>query len=316
MAKVYERQTKGAIIERAEGGKAGLISGIVGSGGEASDGHRINVAGVQITDNTPMLFEHWRTLGIWNEFTKHNEDNPAEATIRGVGEIKIGGEGSEKEWRNDVDYMVGEKVIGGLSMRWEAIDRPQLRTTLSQDHWAFVDGEEATGAQEWGLYFHTAEMTEDSVVTFGADKAALIERMDASQGGLRSFWGQVLARETGVHDIPELLQVLEEISKINKRLDDYDGANQDFLRRMFAKDATLLDGLEEFLSSDTDDPPPAQATEQGLAAQPDDEEADQQPPKTVTSETLQAALLKRQRGPAEVKRLFKEELDKAQGRVT
>lgn len=318
MAKTYERQTKGA-IQRAEGEKAGGISGIVATGGEASDGHILNVAGVRITDNTPMFFEHWRTLGAWDKFEKINEGDPANASIHGVGQIKLGGEGEEKAWRNDVNYLVDEKVIGGLSIRWDAIDRPVLRTTLSKDHWAFVDAEEAKGEQEWGLYFDTSEMMENSVVTFGADKEALIERMDASEGGLRSIWREVISRNPEEVDGAALRQILDELQALRAgvvSLPPFEESDREALVRIFGEeDSILADYDRRRQPPENDDPSPAQATEQGRAAQPDDEEADQQPPKTVTSETLQAALLKRQRGPAEVKRLIQEELDKAKGRV-
>ena len=325
--KTYERQTKGA-IERAEGEKAGEISGIVATGGEASDGHILNIAGVRIAGNTPMFFEHWRTLGIWNGFTKINEDDPPNASIHGIGQIKLGGEGGEKEWRNDVNYLVDEKVIGGLSIRWDAIDQPKLRTTLSKDHWAYIDGDEAKGAQEWGLYFDTSEMMENSVVTFGADKDALIERMDASQGGLRSFWNEVLSRKAESIDGAALREVLDEIARLHTRMDDFtasggsatlrDESDRDCLVRIFGANDSILDQYDAIHEIEHDDPKPDQATEQGRAAQPDDEGADQQPPtKIVTSETLQAALLKnRELKTADNERLFGERIRNAQGRVS
>ncbi len=187
MGERFKRQTNGA-IESSEDGSAGVISGIVATGGEADDGHRLNIAGVQIGSDTPMLWNHKRNLGKWNDFTKLDTQNPSEAKIRGVGNILLGGDGEERAWRNDVNYMIGEGAVTGLSMFWDIVDQPIKRTSLPKDHWARVDRKTATGRQEFGLYFETSEMSENSVVTLGSDKAALIGRMLESEGFLRSFW--------------------------------------------------------------------------------------------------------------------------------
>ena len=320
--KTYERKTPGAISRQAEGAEKGVRSGLLATDGEASDAHILNIPGGEIPEGPPLLFGHddftgTSNLGSWRSFAKSsNGKKLGDGELRGEFGIELEGQGSQQAWREDVDHMIDKGHIQGLSIRWEHIDEPIRRINLPSDHIAAIDPKEATGMQEWGLYFEKWRMLEGSVVTLGADPAALIGRMEASEGGLRSIWRDVLSRNPEEIDGATLRQILDELQDIRSRLDTYDEGSTDWLRRIMRKDATLPELLQEFMSSETDDPSPAQVTEQGRAAQPDDEEADQQPPSTVTSETLQAALLKRQRGPAEVKRIFREELDKAQGRVS
>jgi hypothetical protein len=84
--------------------------------------------------------------------------------------------------------MIERKHIGALSVRWAPVGDPIRRVNLPSDHAAFVDSETAKGNKRWGLYFPKWRLLEGSVVTLGADPAALIGRMRDSEGDVRSNW--------------------------------------------------------------------------------------------------------------------------------
>ena len=178
-------------LERSRHAQRGDIAGILASDGEAGDGHILNLDGGELTEGSPMLFGHddysgERNLGVWNRFERFPYKGGA--AIRAHGQIKLGGEGAKKEWRNDMAYMIGEKAVGGLSIRWDPIDEPIRRTSLPADHKAYVDHRKAKGPGRNGLFFPRWSMLEGSVVTLGADTEAMIGRMAESEGDLRQFW--------------------------------------------------------------------------------------------------------------------------------
>lgn len=188
----YERTSS---IERAEdGAEAGLISGILATDGEASDGHILNMKGVKLPERAPLLFGHddytgTGNLGSWTGFHKFSDgDGLGGSGIRGTAQIELSGEGSQAAWRADIAHMIEKGHIGQFSVRWEEIGEPVARVNLPSDHPAYVDAKKANGRQRWGLYFDQWRLLEGSVVTLGADPAALVGRLTASQGDVRTFW--------------------------------------------------------------------------------------------------------------------------------
>ncbi len=182
----YERTAR---IEHAA---EGVISGVLTTDGEASDGHILNIDGGQLPSGAPLLFGHddWSgtgNLGSWRKFEK--VDLPkGRRGIRGEAGIELGGSGAQQEWREDVNHMIEQGHVGAFSIRWEETVKPQRRINLPSDHPAYLDGEKAEGRNFWGLYFEKWRMLEGSVVTLGADPAALIGRMQRSTGAIRTFW--------------------------------------------------------------------------------------------------------------------------------
>jgi hypothetical protein len=192
----YERTCS---IERAEdGAEAGLISGILATDGEASDGHILNMSGVKLPERAPLLFGHddytgTGNLGSWTGFHKFgNGKKLGEQGIRGTAQIELDGEGSQADWRGDVNLMIGKGHIGSFSVRWEEIGDPVARVNLPSDHPAYVDSKKATGRQRWGLWFDKWRLLEGSVVTLGADPAALVGRMQEAQGDVRAYWRKAI----------------------------------------------------------------------------------------------------------------------------
>ncbi len=192
----YERTCS---IERAEdGAAAGLISGILATNGEALDGHILNMDGVNLPDRAPLLFGHddytgTGNLGSWTGFRKFGEGKKlGKHGIRGTAQIELSGEGSQAAWRSDVAHMIDKGHIGAFSVRWDEIGDPVARVNLPSDHPAFVDSKKANGRQRWGLYFDKWRLLEGSVVTLGADPAALLGRMQASHGDVRGYWRKAI----------------------------------------------------------------------------------------------------------------------------
>ena len=192
----YERT---CTIERAEdGAEAGLISGILTTDGEASDGHILDMDGVELPERAPLLFGHddftgTGNLGSWTGFRKFGTGKKlGNHGIRGTAQIELEGEGSQAAWRSDVAMMIDKGHIGALSVRWEEIGDPIARVNLPSDHPAFLDAKNTTGRKSWGLFFEKWRLLEGSVVTLGADPAALVGRMQASDGDVRGYWRKAI----------------------------------------------------------------------------------------------------------------------------
>ena len=190
--KTYERT---CTIERAdEGAEAGLIAGILATDGEASDGHILNMAGVKLPERAPLLFGHdsytgTGNLGSWTDFAKFGDGKKlGDHGIRGTAQIELDGEGAQADWRSDIAMMIDKGHIGAFSVRWEETEEPVYRVNLPSDHPAFVDAKKVTGRKRWGMWFEKWRLLEGSVVTLGADPAALVGRLAATEGELRGFW--------------------------------------------------------------------------------------------------------------------------------
>jgi len=208
----YER-TDLDVIERGEGDPPGRVAGMLATDGEASDGDILDIDGAQIPKRAPLLFGHqdWsgdRNLGSWERFEKTNAGKAGKLGgkgIRGFGQIELGGTGEPQAWRDDIAHMIERRHIGALSVRWSPVGDPIRRVNLPSDHPAFVDSQTATGNKRWGLFFPKWRLLEGSVVTLGADPAALIGRMRDSKGDVRRNWrstiNHTLADTRGTKDL-------------------------------------------------------------------------------------------------------------------
>ena len=201
LATEYER-IELDVIERAEGDPPGHVAGMLATDGEASDGDILDIDGGQIPKRAPLLFGHqdWsgdRNLGSWERFEKTTTTKAGKLGskgVRGFGQIELGGSGEPQAWRDDIAHMIDRKHIGALSVRWSPVGDPIRRVNLPSDHAAFVDANTATGNKRWGLFFPKWRLLEGSVVTLGADPAALIGRMRESKGEVRSNWRATINR--------------------------------------------------------------------------------------------------------------------------
>jgi len=190
----YERTTA---IERGAADAPGRISGILVSDGEASDGHILNIDGAQFPEQAPLLFGHddstgTGNLGSWEKFEKVDLPKGRRA-MRGVAQIDLDGpKSAQQDWRSDINYMVDRGHIGQFSVRWDEIGEPVRRVNLPSDHPAYVDSAKSQGREAWGYYFDKWKLLEGSVVTLGADPAAMVGRMQQSRGDVRGYWRRAI----------------------------------------------------------------------------------------------------------------------------
>lgn len=181
---------------RTRQGEAGFIEGTLATNGEASDGHILEVAGIEVPDGTvPLLFGHdahsgRNNLGSWTGFqvmgAKQRARQLGDAQLHGAAQIELGGSGSQAEFRQDVHHMIESGHINAFSVRWDPVGEPVYRSSLPKDHYAYRD-------EGGGLYFEQSRILEGSVVTIGADQSAVVARALESEG--REWWLRVLGPE-------------------------------------------------------------------------------------------------------------------------
>ena len=189
MADQYRRTIA---LERAEGAQLGVIRAVLATDGEASDGHVLSIRGGEVAAGIPLLFGHDASsgranLGSWKSFTFKPHE------IHGEAVIELEGAGEQRAWREDVAHMVAAGHIGAVSVRWEPIGKPIKRTALAPASPAYVDAERETDwAKLNGYYFPRWRALEGSIVTLGADKAALIQRSLETSGRVAELWREVV----------------------------------------------------------------------------------------------------------------------------
>lgn len=194
----------------------GIIEGTLATNGEASDGHILEVRGIEVpSGSVPLLFGHdahsgRNNLGSWASFQVmggKRATSLGDAQLHGTAQIELGGAGEQAAFRQDVAHMVSEGHIGAFSVRWDAIGDPVQRSALPKEHYAY--SEERTA----GFYFESSRLLEGSIVTIGADSAALVAR--ALESPARNAWARVLGDEmlgevfNRVEDMQTRLEVLE-----------------------------------------------------------------------------------------------------------
>lgn len=189
----YERTLK---LERMA--EPGVFRAVLATDGEASDGHVLAMKGAETPIGIPLLFGHdahsgRSNLGSWSSFMHRTHE------IVGEAAIELDGAGDQRDWRADVAHMIAAGHIGAVSVRWEPVGKPIKRTALAPKHPAYVDAERETDwAKLNGYYFPAWRALEGSVVTLGADKAALIKRSLETSGRVAELWREAaegLARD-------------------------------------------------------------------------------------------------------------------------
>jgi hypothetical protein len=214
---MYQRTCR---IERAADDGSGIVRGVLATNGEASDGHILDIAGLEVTPGAPLLFGHQDfgpegNLGSWVDFTKRGNRMNAigDQQLMAVGRIEVeAGDGERLSARRDVAAMVDAGHIKSLSIRWDAIDEPVERIALPKDHPAHAS-REGSGRASVGFFFAKSRMLEGSIVTLGADVNAVMRHWQDAEGASRQFLARVL--EEAVVEEPTTTQ---ELRSANARL--------------------------------------------------------------------------------------------------
>lgn len=162
---------------------------VLASSGEASDGHILSIRGGTVPEQMPLLISHENDprshLGSIVD-AKKSTDGGLEV-LRATGVIEMGGSGAVADVRRDVAHMIASGHLRGVSISWEPTAFVE-RTSLSADHPAYVSPNDPDLRKRWGLFVSKWRALEGSVVSVGADPAALIGRSNETTGDVAAFW--------------------------------------------------------------------------------------------------------------------------------
>lgn len=208
----------------------GSFSMTLATGGEASDGHVLNIAGGKIPDRMPLLVSHVadpsRLVGSITSPRK-DLDGPL-PRLRATGQIELEGEGEGLATRRDLSHMIAQGHIAGVSVRWDEVPgKSTKRTALPKDHPHFVDGRRETDVRKLnGIFFEEWVALEGSIVALPADREAMIGRALDTEGEVAEFW-RAMADEAGPADVT--LPTLVEIAALANKLRANGGTTAEIL---------------------------------------------------------------------------------------
>lgn len=207
-------------LARIEGSdEDGTFSMILATSGEASDGHILDIGGGIVPERMPLLLSHQNDprsqIGSVVSATRARVDG--QDVLRATGQIELGGEGAQADIRRDVFHMIRAGHIGAVSLRWDPL-KAVARADLPEKHPARVTKSEPDSRKRFGLYFSSWRALEGSVVSVGADPAALIGRSRETTGEVAEFWRQLAADSGRVVPIEQHEAALARISELEERL--------------------------------------------------------------------------------------------------
>jgi hypothetical protein len=146
---------------------------VMASEGEASDGHIISMRGLETSAELPLQLDHGRSalanLGIVSRIRKDQIDGVP--VTRGVGRIRLTGDGEGLEARRDLVDAISRGDIRGVSLTWDSVAHRERRE-LPRNHPAHVGREEKDTRKRFGVFFEKSRAIEQSVVAIPADREA------------------------------------------------------------------------------------------------------------------------------------------------
>jgi hypothetical protein len=186
--------------------------------GEASDGHIIDVRGLQVPDRVPMFFNHdadptRRAGGLVDPKKVGKSTQLGRASLKMVAVLDVAGDSAAADIRRDVAQGISVGDITAMSGRWDPVGDPTPRAALPKSHYAFSN---VSGGFSTPMFFPEATVLEGSIVGVGADAAALIGRaMDAGRPQhVRDFYAELTAGETD----PEVLSLTCRVEELEAAL--------------------------------------------------------------------------------------------------
>ncbi len=171
---------------------------ILASNGEASDGHIIDVAHMEVAERIPMFSNHnadpmQRMGGLINPRVSGKTTQKGRAFLHMVGVLDMAGDGALPDIRRDVAQGISLGDITQMSLRWDDLETPVPRASLDKKHFAFSEA----GAESWNtpLFFGNTQAREGSIVGLGSDQASIVGRSrDLSKPShVREFY-EILSR--------------------------------------------------------------------------------------------------------------------------
>jgi len=194
----------------------GAFQMILATGGEASDGHILDIAGGAVPRQMPLLLSHQNDpmsqMGSVVE-TKRVGDE-----LHATGQIELGGSGATADIRRDVFHMIQAGHVRAVSLRWDPL-KMVARTELPKNHPAHIATDEPDMRKRYGYYFQKWRALEGSVVALGADAAAVIGRSQETTGEVAAFWRSMAADPGRVISVEEHETALAQIRMLEERID-------------------------------------------------------------------------------------------------
>ena len=143
--------------------------------------------------------------------------------LRGMGRIRLTGEGPGLAARRDVADAIHRGDLRGVSLTWTAKeDDVKQRRALPKTHPAHVSRTERDARKRHGRYFERSTAIEQSIVAIPSDRLALIGRADAATDDeVRELWQTVTQSldDTVTDRRSEIITALEgEVADLQERL--------------------------------------------------------------------------------------------------
>ena len=275
--------------------------------GEASDGHIVDIAGLEVSDNTPMFINHnpdpvQRTGRLENPRKPGKKTQLGGARMTFDGVIDVEGEGAMPDIRRDIAHGIHVGDITAMSGRWDPISATP-RASLRKDHYAYSD---ISGGFDTPMFFEKARVLEGSIVGVPADAAAMIGRSQdlKKPEHVRKFWdvlvnGDPLSRDRALESLyvdASSIEGWEEIECEDGKVFvpagvarvyglSIDGEAEADLDRILGDDVPDIEREQASLTGpDADD-----ATEPEAEAEPTTESTDPEPVSAPSSEETEAA---------------------------
>lgn len=234
-----ERHGRAAAIDHRIDTDTGEFEMIMATEGEASDGHILSVKGGQMPPEMPLQLDHspraLANLGTVSNIRRGTKGGIA--VWRGVGQIRLTGEGEALEARRDLVDAIDKQAVNSVSLTWEA-DAATERRELPRSHPAHVSRDEKDPRKRFGLFFESWRGIEQSIVGVPADRQAIIGRADAAENDVtREMWQSIASRL----DATPRSRELEIIDQLEVTVRDLETALEDAEARNAASDEPPTD---------------------------------------------------------------------------
>lgn len=198
---------------------------VLATEGEASDGHVISIRGLDFADSIPLQVDHSRSvlanLGTVSRMRRDTVDGvPA---LRGVGQIRLTGDGEGLEARRDLVDAISSGHVRGTSLTWDSLKQVERRE-LPKGHAAKVTTTESSFRKKYGIFFEQSRAIEQSIVGIPADREALIGRSGSATSEIsRSMWDGMIER---IHD-PAAVRTSEIISALERTVEQLEATSRE-----------------------------------------------------------------------------------------
>tara|TARA_R110002096_G_scaffold67362_1_gene163468 strand:- start:48 stop:878 length:831 start_codon:yes stop_codon:yes gene_type:complete len=198
---------------------------VLATEGEASDGHVISIRGLDFADTIPLQMDHSRSvlanLGTVSHMRRDRVDGIA--ALRGVGQIRLTGDGEGLEARRDLVDAISSGHVRGTSLTWDSIKQVERRE-LPKGHAANVTTSEQSVRKKYGIFFEQSRAVEQSIVGIPADREALIGRSGSATSEIsRSMWDGMIER---IHD-PATVRTSEIISALEQTVEQLEATSRE-----------------------------------------------------------------------------------------